>query len=226
MVKIFGHRGASAYARENTIEAFALAAAQGADGVELDVRLTADGSLVVHHDADIDGLGPISLLDRSGLPQWVPLLDDVISWAGDFIALNVEIKNLPGEPGFDPDEALASAAAAMAAGFTGELIISSFNPAALARVHGEQPSIATGWLTLPNWDQQPALRRAADEGHAAVHPHHLSVNAELCQAAHDIGLAVNTWTVDDPDRMVWLAEAGVDALITNVPDVAVAALRG
>jgi glycerophosphoryl diester phosphodiesterase len=60
----------------------------------------------------------------------------------------------------------------------------------------------------------------------AIHPHHLSVNAELCRAAHEMGLAVNTWTVDDPDRMEWLAQAGVDAVITNVPDVAVATLRG
>lgn len=227
MVRIFGHRGASAHARENTLAAFDLAAAQGADGVELDVRLTADGALAVHHDPDVDGLGPVAQLDRSMLPEWVPCLDDVMAWAQRAgLALNVEIKNLPDEPHFDPGETLAAAVAAAAASFSGEVIVSSFNPAALSRVRDEKPSVATGWLTLPTWDQHRALERAAAEGHAAIHPHHLSVNAELCQAAHEAGLRVNTWTVDDPERMVWLAGAGVDSVITNAPDVAVAALRG
>ena len=65
---------------------------------------------------------------------------------------------------------------------------------------------------------------AIDGGHDAFHPYHLVVNAELVAAAHDAGLAVNTWTADEPDRIRWLADCGVDAIITNVPDVALAAL--
>ena len=58
----------------------------------------------------------------------------------------------------------------------------------------------------------------------AVHPHHAFVNEDLVRIAHDAGLAVNTWTVDDPERIRWLADLGVDGIITNVPDVALAAL--
>ena len=61
-------------------------------------------------------------------------------------------------------------------------------------------------------------------GHGALHPHHAFVNPELTAAAHAAGVEVNTWTVDDPERIVWLADTGVDAVITNVPDVALAAL--
>ena len=63
-----------------------------------------------------------------------------------------------------------------------------------------------------------------ERGHAALHPHHAFVNPELVDAAHAAGIAVSTWTADEPERVVWLAETGVDAVITNVPDVALAAL--
>lgn len=223
MAKVFGHRGASGYAPENTMVAFALAAAQGADGVELDVRLAGDGSLIVHHDAEIPGVGDITNLGRRQIPAAVPSLIEVVDGRGG-LALNIEIKNLPDEVGFDPEETLAAAVARLVEGVP-DVLISSFNPAALARVKEEAPSVATGWLTLPLWDQHQALGRAVAEGRQAIHPHHLSVNADLCRAAHDAGLAVNTWTVDDPERMAWLVEAGVDAIITNLPDIAVGVLK-
>jgi len=75
MVSILGHRGASDHARENTLEAFVVARRLGADGVELDVRETADGALAVHHDAAIPGLGPVADLTVAQLPAYVPLLD-------------------------------------------------------------------------------------------------------------------------------------------------------
>lgn len=225
MIKIFGHRGASAHARENTLEAFALALEQGADGVELDVRMTADGVLVVHHDPDIDARSPLHLLERSQLPTWVPTLDDVLDAFAAY-SLNVEVKSLPGEAAHDPAEALAAAVAERLVGWPGELVVSSFNETALDRVREVAPGVPTAQLTLPVWDQIEWVERAAQRGCVAINPHHLSVNAELCAAAHDHGLAVHTWTVDDPDRMVWLAGCGVDAIITNAPDAAVVTLRG
>jgi glycerophosphoryl diester phosphodiesterase len=225
VTRIFGHRGASAHARENTIEAFTLARSQGADGVELDVRMTADGVLVVHHDPELEGAGPLHLLERSQLPSWLPTLDDVLDAFATY-ALNVEIKSLPGEPAHDPAEPLAAAVADRLVGWAGDLVVSSFNEAALDRVREVGPGVPTAQLTLPVWDQTEWVERAARRGCVAINPHHLSVNAELCAAAHDRGLAVHTWTVDDPERMVWLAGCGVDAVITNLPDVAIAALRG
>jgi len=85
--------------------------------------------------------------------------------------------------------------------------------------------VATAWLTLPAYDQLDALETAAQHGHVALNPHERSITPELVKAAHEIGLAIHAWTVDDPDRMRELAAWGVDSLITNVPDVAVEVLR-
>lgn len=226
MVSVIAHRGASEAARENTIAAFALAVAAGADGVELDVRRSADGALVVHHDAEIEGLGLIRDLRAADLPGWVPLLDAAIEACSD-LQVNIEIKNLPTEPDFDPTEALAAQVAAFvtANGLVDRVIVSSFNLNAIDRVKAAEPAVATGYLTLPIWDQLACLEQVRAGGHQALHPQHLAVNGELCRTAHDRGVAVNTWTVDDPERMVWLVEAGVDAIITNRPEVGVAAVR-
>jgi glycerophosphoryl diester phosphodiesterase len=73
-------------------------------------------------------------------------------------------------------------------------------------------------------DPARLVERAAERGHVAIHPHHAFVNETLLRLAHDAGLAVNTWTCDDPERIRWLADVGTDAVVTNVPDVALAAL--
>jgi glycerophosphoryl diester phosphodiesterase len=71
---------------------------------------------------------------------------------------------------------------------------------------------------------EAAVAEVAGHGHAAIHPHHSVVDAEVVKRAHDAGLAVNTWTCDDPDRIRWLADTGVDGIVTNVPDLALQAL--
>lgn len=203
-----------------------LAVAAGADGVELDVRRSADGALVVHHDAEIEGLGLIRDLRTAELPVWVPLLDQAVEACAG-LQVNIEIKNLPTEPDFDPTEGLAAQVARFVVDgdLVDRVIVSSFNLKAIAQVRASEPAVATGYLTLPIWDQRACLDQIRAGGHQALHPQHLAVNDELCRTAHDEGVAVNTWTVDDPERMVWLAEAGVDAIITNRPEVGVAALR-
>src|SRR5450432_3564900 len=100
---LLAHRGGAGPWRENTLEAFAAALRLGADGVELDVRRTSDGTLVVHHDAEIAGVGAIHALPARALPPWVPRLEDALGRCAGAI-VNVEIKNAPVEPGFDPGE--------------------------------------------------------------------------------------------------------------------------
>jgi len=92
MVSIIAHRGASARFRENTVEAFLAAARLGADGVELDVRRSADGALVVHHDALLPGGDPISNVAVANLPEYVPLLDTALEACADLF-VNVEVKS-------------------------------------------------------------------------------------------------------------------------------------
>ena len=108
MTAVFAHRGCTERGIvENTLEAFAEARRLGADGVELDVRLTADGALAVHHDAEVPGVGTIPLLGVSELPPFVPLLTDVLDVC-DGMTVNVEIKNAPQDPGWDGGEAVAA----------------------------------------------------------------------------------------------------------------------
>jgi glycerophosphoryl diester phosphodiesterase len=226
MTAIFAHRGASATKRENTLEAFVEAGRLGADGIELDVRRGSDGALVVHHDPDIPGLGPIATLAVADLPAEVPLLEPALAACGS-LAVNIEIKNLPHEADYDPDERVAAAVAGLVVELrlASRVIVSCFNLATIDAVRRAEPGVATGWLTTSGYDQDRALATAADRGHTALHPHHSAVTPELVAAAHDSGLALNTWTVDDPARMVELAAWGVDTVITNVVELALAALR-
>lgn len=205
--------------------AFLEAARQGADGVELDVRRSADGALVVHHDAVLPGGVPVADATVADLPPWVPLLDDALA-ACDGLVVDVEIKNLPHEPGWDPDETVAAEVAALTVerAVVERVVVSSFSVATLDAVRMAEPAVATGLLTLAAFDQAAALATAVEHGCSAFHPHHEAVTADLVAAAHRAGLAVTTWTVDDPGRLRHLADVGVDAVITNTPGTAVEVL--
>jgi glycerophosphoryl diester phosphodiesterase len=221
---VLGHRGMGAGEGENTVGAFAEALRLGADGVELDVRRTADGALAVHHDAVVPGRGPVAELRVADLPSSVPLLEEVLEvTAGEFV--NIEVKNFPGEPGFDPDELTAGQVAALVTERRLVGIVSSFSTASLDAFRAAAPEVATGLLTVPSHDPARALALAVSAGYSALHPHHDAVTAEVVAAAHERGLAVNTWTVNDPDRMEALARFGVDAVITDRVAAAIAALR-
>ena len=213
-MKILGHRGAPTRAPENTLAAFVEARRMGADGVELDVRRAPDGRLLVHHD-------PLP----TPVPPSVPTLVEALEVCAGMI-VNVEVKNLPGQPDYDATEAVATAVGELLGRRCGEdLIVSSFNLASVDAVRAAAPSLATGWLTLPGFDQAAAAATAAERGHSALHPHEQAVTPEVVAAIHRAGLTVTTWTVDDPERMRALTDMGVDVMITNVPDVAVATLR-
>lgn len=227
MADIWAHRGASRAKPENTVEAFREAKAQGADGVELDVRRSRDGAMVVHHDAVLPDGRSIFETDVADLPPHVPLLDVALD-ACEGLLVNIEIKNVPVDVDFDPDETMADAVVRLVGelGTQAGVLVSSFSLDTIDRVRTLDPSIPTGYLTSARWNQVEALQRAVDRNHGAFHPMDPVVNAELVRRAHDAGVRVNTWTVDDPDRMRWLVDdCGVDGIITNVPDVARRSLR-
>ena len=227
MADIWAHRGASRSKPENTWEAFREAKAQGADGVELDVRRTRDGGMAVRHDATLADGRPIKDVDVTDLPADVLLLDAAID-ACEGMVVNIEIKNVPVDIDWDPDDTMATKVVALVneLGIHERVVVSCFNLDTIDRVRTLDPSIPTGYLTSVRWDQVEALQRAVDHGHGHFHPMDPVVNGELVRRAHDLGVQVNTWTVDDPDRIRWLVEeCGVDVVMTNVPDVARSALR-
>ena len=207
--------------------AFEEAARLGADMVELDVRRTADGALVVHHDAALAGVGPIVELPRAELPGSVPTLAEALDACAG-MQVNIEIKNSPMDPDYDEGDAVAGAVAGLvvARRQQDDVLVSSFNLASVDAVRAASSRVPTAFLTLPALDQEWAIATAAERGHAAWHPHHVSVTADLVATAHAAGLNVNTWTVDDPDTMRALAAMGVDGIVTNYPDIAIETLRG
>jgi len=223
---VYGHRGASADARENTLDAFALARAQGADGVELDVRPSADASLVLHHDVALADGRLVHEVADADLPEWVPSLGDALDVC-EGIVVNIEIKNSAAEPGHDPSCRVADDVVSLlqARGGRDAVLVSSFDLATIDRVRALDPTVPTAFLTLIEPVGEAAVALTADRGHAAIHPHEWSVDAEFVSLAHARGLEVNVWTVDDPERIRALAAAGVDGIVTNVPALALEALR-
>jgi glycerophosphoryl diester phosphodiesterase len=213
---VFAHRGCTEGFVENTIDAFVEAKRLGADGVELDVRLTADGALAVHHDAEIPGLGVVAALGVADLPASVPLLGDVLA-ACEGMVVNVEIKNAPQDPGFDPTEAVAGLTAAAIAerGWTERVIVSSFQVATLRAVQAADGRLALGALWGFGDEPGAALAEAAAAGFRAVHPFVSFVTPTLVEGAHDLGLAVHVWTVNSPEDLRAMVAMGVDAVITD-----------
>jgi glycerophosphoryl diester phosphodiesterase len=225
---VLGHRGASAAAAENTLAAFSRARELGADGVELDVRRTADGILIVHHDPKIDGLGP--LVERTfaevraacpSVPTFAEALDTL---AG--LIVNAEVKCLPWEVDADRDGTVMRAAIDALSPQVGTAIVSSFDLAAVDRARAYAPDLETGWLTHGQ-EVPSAASIAFDHGHQWLNPDSvcaLAAGADGIRAAHSVGVRVGVWTVDDPDDARALAAAGVDLIISNVPDLVIAAL--
>ncbi len=225
MTVIIAHRGARASAPENTIEAFQLAIDQGADGIELDVRRTSDDVLVVHHDAHLsDGRVLVETLSDD-LPDSVPLLVEALeTCTGTW--LNVEIKNFPGDPDYDEDNTIAVAVAGLVAAFRtpDDVLVSSFNTGSLRRFQAIDPTIPVATIAFDVLDPQQLIERAVAEGHAAVNPYLTIADRRFVERAHDAGLAVNVWTVNDAETIIRMAGYGVDGIITDDPALALRAL--
>lgn len=239
---VVAHRGSSATHTENTLPAFEGAVQAGADMVEVDVRLTSDGVAVILHDLDVsattDGSGfvhTLTLAQVKGLkaaggrgPRTeIPTLREALELLSGRAGIDIEIKNLPGEPAFDsPREAAAEQVVGLLheTGFEGMVLVSSFNWLSIERIQELAPAIATGFLTTAAIDPRAALVYARSRGHAYVLPQApviYEAGASFVEAAHSAGVLVGTWTVDDPAAIEGLFAMGVDAIVTNDPGVAV-----
>lgn len=227
-VSVIAHRGGSGEWRENTLEAFAGARSNGADGIELDARLASDGALVVHHDAALETGAVIATLSRWELPDWVPDLTSALAACADML-VDVEIKlDLP-EPGRRLDagrsRAIGTALAEALGRCEGPIIVSSFWPDALIAFSEVAPGFATGLLVHPADDAEKAVATASNLGCSALHPFYLAVSRTLVDRCHEAGLQVGTWTVNGPDDVSSVVAAGVDAVITDEVAVALEAVR-
>jgi glycerophosphoryl diester phosphodiesterase len=225
---VVAHRGASVEQPENTIEAFEAAIDAGADAVEFDVRMTADGHAVVMHDPDVSrttrGRGLVSEMTLEELRKLgVPTVEDALKCLSGRAAADIEIKNLPGEPGFTTERERAvdaTLAALDSVGFAGQVTVSSFNPASIAYSRRVRPDVPTGLLTSYNVEADEARRRAAADGHPWVLPFVLKVleaGDGFSDRVHAGGALLGVWLADDPETARRLFELGVDAVATNDP---------
>jgi glycerophosphoryl diester phosphodiesterase len=227
------HRGARMFAPENSLPAFQLAIEQGADGVELDVQLSADGHLFVLHDIYLDattnGRGPASALPLSALKEldisvkhgdeWrgtrIPTLDEIFDTLPGDVFINLELKRYT-----FPTDGLEAAIVRFIQhrNLRVRVAVSSFNPIILWRLRYER--FALGLLYSP---ELPVWLRYGQARHFlrldALHPHHTQVRSPLPQ------LPVNTWTVNDPVEMQRLLKLGVNAIITDRPDILAEEIR-
>ena len=226
------HRGASGRAPENTHAAFAAALALGAEAIELDCQLSADGELVVIHDETLerttDGRGPVG--DRSAAdlmrldagswfgPEFrgerIPRLADVLEQLRERVTLNVEIKSARDVGTIE--RRLADLTAVESA--AGWVVFSSFHPQALRNLRTIAPWARIGVLCDADPLQSGGLALATELGAEVLIPGRRWVNRRVVEAAHERGLDVWVWTVNEPGEMRRLIALGVDALFSDYPE--------
>jgi glycerophosphoryl diester phosphodiesterase len=235
-VLVIGHRGASAYLPDNTIESFRRAVIDGADMIELDVRKTADGELVLYHDWYLDtafGVSkPAALATYKELSEYcrdrgfqITRLDEVLSEFSEKIALNIELK----AGGYEQDVLDTLSRYNMSAG----VVLSSFFPWVILKLKSIDNKIKTGWIVGqeqvlflnqfggPFVEMFFGLMKAE-----SVHLHYKIITASLVRHFHDRGFSVHAWTVDDIDLINKLIEIDIDGIITNKPGQLRALLDG
>ncbi|WP_432867009.1 glycerophosphodiester phosphodiesterase [Microbispora rosea] len=236
---VVAHRGASAYAPENTVAAFELARDRGADKFELDVQETEDHRLVLMHDttlgrtsdveevfpgrapwrigeftlAEIRRLDAGSWFSRKYAGEAVPTLGEALRAMRDSgLGLLLEIKEPRLYPGI---EARVAEEIGRDPAWRGRIVVQSFDWNSMRRFHGLMPRVPIGLLGTPRIAELPGLARFADQ----INPPYADVTAEYVRRVHRLRMKVLAWTVDDPAAVRRLIGAGVDGVITNKPDV-------
>lgn len=238
--KIWAHRGASGYAPENTLEAFRLAAELGADGVELDVQLTKDREIVVIHDEKIDRTGSgrgyvadhtLEELRRYNYnrtkPEYphadIPTLREVLELLRPTaLTVNIELKT---GVNFYPGIERAVTELVKQMGMEERVIYSSFNHLSILKIKELCPAAKTGLLYHDGTVDMPdyAKRLAVEALHPAMYNMRYPGFVRKCK---ELDIALHVWTANEPKRIQELLQYGVDAVITNYPDIAYEIIHG
>ena len=230
---VVAHRGASAYAPENTLEAFALAVEMKADGIETDVHFSNDGVIMINHDEKIDrtsnGQGLITDYTCEELKNFdfgckfkgertgtkIPTLDELYELVKPTdMFINIEIKSA------DPAMSAALVETAKRFGMSERIIYSSFDHFQLTRMLEACPDAFVA--PLYHFNMVKPWLYAENIPAKAVHPKYTQIQRVegYVDECHKRGLRVHPWTCDDPEVIKYLAEVGCDAVISNKPDVA------
>jgi len=231
---IFAHRGASLRAPENTLAAFVLAKAEGADAIELDVKLSADGIPVVMHDPTVDrttdGSGAVATLGLPALKeldagdgQRIPTLEEIFEEMGKNFLINIELSNYT-----TPNDSLVDEVVDLVEKHqrSETVLFSSFLAKNLKRAEALLPQTPRGLLALPNffgWWVRNLVFRLDD--YQALHPHFHNVSARSVARVHKMNRRVHVWTLNQEENIRKFAEMGVDGIFTDDPRSAHQLLR-
>lgn len=218
-----GHRGAPKFYPENTLESLWRAVELGAWMVELDIRQTKDGELVVFHDAELGRMTGAegNVADKSwkelaklSVEGWfkIPRLEDVLVRLREKAWINIEVKKA------DPAK-LADVLRRHA--MSDQVIVSSFDWDVLDALEKADPAVARGLLTEEKQDAAAALTARKAGG---WFPRADLVDAATVTQVHEAGAYLMAWTVDDPDAIKQLAALGVDAICSNDMEALIPAL--
>lgn len=233
MTKIHAHRGASKERPENTMAAFRRAKEMNAYGIEMDVHLLNDGTLVVHHDGDLgrcdNAEGRITEFDKDSIrsfsagekfsPEYkdekIPYFSELLEYLQQNpMFLNCEIKAL--EENVDK-VAVPVLEMLEKYNMADKCIISCFAADVLDEIKQKYPQYKVGWLTDGKMER---LDYCIEHHFDAVHPYFPEITPEYVKYAHDHNILVNVWTVDEAEDIRRMKECGVDVVISN--DVATA----
>lgn len=235
---VIGHRGSPHSELENTLASFDRAEADGADGIELDVRLTSDGEAVVFHDPELVrgdrrlALGSVCLLDLKAAPHRkgeltgeVPTLLEVFLRYGGAARYMVELKSGPSPRPSLLEARVVSLLTQLS--LLPKAIVLSFSPEILRRVKELAPEAETGLVYdgtayRPEGQLWPVLPKGCE----AIAPNHPLASERLFEDAARAGLSVHVWTVNEPDLAARLARLGARSVISDVPAEVGAAVRG
>ncbi len=214
---VIAHRGASAYEHENSLAAFRAAVRLAADGIELDIHDTADGGIVVYHDASLDGR-PIEELasaavSRHRLPNGepVPTLSQALAVIGQSCRVFVEVKTLV------PEHDAALFAALDGGPAPSNYHVHGFDHRIVRRLTAQRRGLVGGVLST-SYPLDP-WRQLADAGAQELWQETPLIDRVLVDGAHGRGFRLYAWTVDDPARARELVAMSVDGLCTNRPDL-------
>ena len=224
--QVIGHRGAMAYAPENTLASFREASRRGATWVEIDVKLTADGVPIVLHDPSLKRTTGVDRLvaetPRAELPADVPTFEQAIACFLELgLGCNVEIKPCEGREAETARVTVETLRRSWPAALPAPLL-SSFKDAALKAAMETAPEFARALLLGELGDDWLARARAV--GAAGINAGRRKLTAEGAVAIKRAGYALSVWTVNNPDEARALVGMGADCIITDAPDVILRAL--
>ena len=218
MLKI-GHRGARAYEPENTLRSFRKAIELGVDAVELDVRKTKDGKVVVIHDAKVDkttnGKGSVGELTLDEIKQLVtekdekvPTLEEALDFLDRKVKILIELK----ESGFE-EEVLRQI---RERGLENNVVIVSFIEEALRKVREMDKEVETGLIYVRH---RNPIKAALDLRASYLLPLYRFTHTANVKKAHENGLKVIVWTINKPEEVPQYIKKGVDGIASDRPDI-------